>query len=42
MLYPNIFESIDLGNKFIIDELNYDKEEMDKLHSSLLDKLTQE
>jgi ATP-dependent DNA helicase PIF1 len=42
MPYPEILETFDYSNKLIADELNYDKDEMAKLHDSLFNKLTDE
>jgi len=33
---PDLSHYFKFNNRFIIDELNYDKEEMEKLHHSLL------
>ncbi|CAJ2637132.1 unnamed protein product [Trifolium pratense] len=42
MPYPDILKTINTNNKLILDQLNYDKQEMAKLHESMLLKLTQE
>jgi ATP-dependent DNA helicase PIF1 len=42
MPYPDILKTINSSNKLILDQLNYDKQEMAKLHESMLHKLTQE
>jgi len=37
---PDLSNSFKFHNKFIIDEMNYDKEQMEKLHHSLLQSIT--
>lgn len=39
---PHFEEIFDFKNKFIVDELNYDKEKLSELHASLIEKLTNE
>jgi len=39
---PNLSNSFEFNNRFIIDEMNYDKEQMEKLHHSLLHSITNE
>jgi len=39
---PNLSNSFKFHNRFIIDEMNYDKEQMEKLHHSLLQSVTNE
>ena len=33
---PDLSNSFKFQNRFIVDEMNYDKEKMEKLHQSLL------
>ena len=40
--HHNLSNSLKLQNRFIIDELNYDKEEMEKIHQSLFKSRTDE
>ncbi|MCI01239.1 ATP-dependent DNA helicase PIF1, partial [Trifolium medium] len=42
MPFPEILKTFDYSNKLIAEALNYDKEEMAKLHDSLIHKLTDE
>lgn len=37
---PRFIERLDFGNKFLADELNYNKEEMSKTHEELVSRLT--
>ena len=39
---PNLSNSFKFHNRFIIDEMNYDKEQVEKLHQSLLQPVTNE
>jgi len=39
---PDLSNSFKFNNRFIIDEMNYDKEQMEKLHHSLLQSITNE
>ncbi|XP_057450068.1 uncharacterized protein LOC130741240 [Lotus japonicus] len=40
--FPRFAEGLNFGNKFVIDELNYNKEEMSKAHEELVSRLTEE
>jgi len=40
--YPIFEEMFAMENRFIADELNYDKDKLRELHESLLGKLTEE
>ncbi|XP_057453106.1 uncharacterized protein LOC130744967 [Lotus japonicus] len=40
--FPHLFDDSQFENKFVADELNYDKAEMEDLHKSLLNSLTAE
>ncbi|XP_057419198.1 uncharacterized protein LOC130713450 [Lotus japonicus] len=40
--FPDLFEECQYENKFVADELNYNKVEMASLHESLIDSLTEE
>ncbi|XP_057444284.1 uncharacterized protein LOC130736470 [Lotus japonicus] len=40
--FPHLFDDSQFENKFVADELNYDKAEMEDLHKSLLNSLTVE
>lgn len=42
MPFPNIDDLTDFQNRLIVDELSYDKSEMEKLHAECLSKLTDE
>jgi hypothetical protein len=42
MPFPEIMKTFDYSNKLIAEALNYDKDEMAKLHESLIHKLTDE
>lgn len=40
--YPRFFEGFNFENRFVADELNYNKENMSKIHEELVSRLTSE